>query len=1496
MLAAVCMFGAIPYMPLIVSASEDIGIRTEYKEISGTKESLGTERTDAEETEIMESGTEDDGQKESSGQTEDEKEPDAEDAGQTKEPEKSETEDAEQTGEQETEDTEKTEDAEEAGETEDSENGETEDKGKTEMEEFATEESEEDLEESFMLLAEEAGGSVEEAVADGTYTDENGIIYHYHAYEDGTVNIYEMESYKAAYPNGKEINIPAYIDGYTVTQLTFTMSDSTRFPSVTIPETITYMGSDAFKFATINELYYNAEAASTDTFEDKGGSFTRAVIKELYIGENVKVIPDALFSGAEINLDELVLNVESIGEYAFYRYTTVTDLIIGENVKEIGMYAFASDKITNLHYNAVNAALKNNGTSGPFFLDTLSSITFGSEVESLPNHLFSSVTYSADTLDFPESLREIGEYTFGSSSINIGEVTIGENITSMKWRSFFGCRIGILNYNAIEAKTPGMTISYHHWNPFNTTRVQELRIGEQVRKLPEGLFYCVSLTQDELVIPESVISIGGDVLSCRGYAYNSTISIGKLVISENVESMGRGAFGQIAYDEVIVYASGKDKFEENYLPYKPVCGKVTIHGKSAYYDYFTTKTEADNITLLCEEFETTYGEEYYDEEKGVFVMSVTDSCVVCGYEKTSEEEKEACTVIFQDYDGRELSRQYVAVGSGADAPEVSGRTGYDFTGWDKSFTNVTMDITVTAQYKIKTFSVVFKDGSDIISEQKVAYAHDAKVPENPTRPEEEWGIWKFTGWDGNCQNVLQDEVLLALFEKVFNVYEVLFYDAKGNVLSRQSVAHGENAEVPDAPEKESTAQYSYTFTGWNGDTEGITGNTSFRPVYETATRSYTVTFVNGEETVSIQSVAYGGAADAPGEMPEKTGYDFTGWDKDFTNIVSDMTISAQYQIKSFYVAFKDKETIISKQKVEYGSNAILPQNPTRPEETWGTWKFTGWAGNYQSIKQDETLQAQFEKVLNVYEVLFYDAKGNVLSRQNVVHGEDAEIPDAPEKESTAQYSYIFTEWNGVTENITGNAAFHPIYNTQIRSYTVTFMDGDTVLDEQTILYGKAAKAPENPERAEEEWGRWEFAGWIGDYTDIAKDMIIRARFEKILHKYEVIFYDGDGNILSRQTVAHGQAAEAPEAPEKEPSKQYCYPFTGWDGDTTKITGDTEFCPVYGRENRTYTVTFLNGNAVFDTQKVEYGASAHTPAEPKKAADAKYSYHFTGWDGDYSFITGNTFLHALYEQKEISPEEAKKEEESGGGESSGENGKTESIPEDEKENPDTGAENGVGETMASGLETESRETLDTSTDRFAKEQISGIEMSAERTGEESVSDTDYGTETLTEIPEEAFRGGDAEDMENTETAQEEDIEDTEEESRGIPFLYWFIFLTGILILGFLFIRFLFLYLAERKVCGMILDESGCALCGIQLTLSGKDIMETEPDEDGYYCFDGLRKDDYSFNVYGGDGSQIFSADIRMESGNREEAFIIRSSDCNHVETNERRGKYEINLTV
>lgn len=443
-----------------------------------------------------------------------------------------------------------------------------------------------------------------------------------------------------------------------------------------------------------------------------------------------------------------------------------------------------------------------------------------------------------------------------------------------------------------------------------------------------------------------------------------------------------------------------------------------------------------------------------------------------------------------------------------------------------------------------------------------------------------------------------------------------------------------------------------------------------------------------------------------------------------------MTVSAQYKIKTFYVSFKDKETIISKQKIEYGSDAALPENPVRPEEEWGTWKFT--------------------------------------------------------------------EWDGDTENITGDISFYPVYDAQVRSYTVTFLNGDTVLDTQTVMYGKAATAPEDPERAEEVWGTWKFAGW-------------------------------------------------------------------------------------------------NGDAVFAAQKVEYGASAKTPAEPKKEADAKYSYYFTGWNGDYSVITGDTVIHALYDKKEIPSktepgkevDTGKKKEESGcsnGGEPAHDEGgeNTNPVAEDNGgENPNPETEDGNVENPNAGLkEIIEKQTYDTEP---SEEMITG----------ELSPDTDYAAEALIEIPIEEQL---SEDTDGTETAQEETTEDIVEDGRGTPVIYWIIFLAGILTLGFLFLWLLFQFSARRKVCGTILDESGGIPCGIQLTLSGKDIMEAELGENGSFCFDSLKKEDYRLNVYDADGNKIFSADIRMKGGSGEAVFFILESDCSKIETNRKRGKYEVNLTV
>ncbi len=55
-------------------------------------------------------------------------------------------------------------------------------------------------------------------------------------------------------------------------------------------------------------------------------------------------------------------------------------------------------------------------------------------------------------------------------------------------------------------------------------------------------------------------------------------------------------------------------------------------------------------------------------------------------------------VTFVDYDGRIISQQFVPQGGSASAPSNPYREGYLFAGWDKEFSNVTSDLTITAKY------------------------------------------------------------------------------------------------------------------------------------------------------------------------------------------------------------------------------------------------------------------------------------------------------------------------------------------------------------------------------------------------------------------------------------------------------------------------------------------------------------------------------------------------------------------------------------------------------------------------------------------------------------------------------------------------------------------------------------------------------------------------------------------------------------------------------
>lgn len=282
-------------------------------------------------------------------------------------------------------------------------------------------------------------------------------------------------------------------------------------------------------------------------------------------------------------------------------------------------------------------------------------------------------------------------------------------------------------------------------------------------------------------------------------------------------------------------------------------------------------------------------------------------------------------VLFVDWDGTVLRKDSVEYGSAVNAPSGLSRVGYTFTGWDKTFDAITGDLTITAQYTINTFTVQFLDwDGTILLSAVLDYGSTITAPANPTRDG-----YTFTGWDKTFSIVYGDLIITAQYS--LNSYTVQFVDWDGRVLKTQTVTYGASATAPNNP-----SRTGYTFTGWSSTYTYITGDLVVTAQYAAIT--YTVTFVDWNGTVlKSETVNYGTAATAPTD-PTREGYTFTGWSRTFNNVTSNITVTAQYSINSYTVQFVDWDgTVLKTQTVTYGAAATAPSDPTREGYRFTGW-------------------------------------------------------------------------------------------------------------------------------------------------------------------------------------------------------------------------------------------------------------------------------------------------------------------------------------------------------------------------------------------------------------------------------------------------------------------------------------------------------------------------------------------------------------------------------
>lgn len=197
--------------------------------------------------------------------------------------------------------------------------------------------------------------------------------------------------------------------------------------------------------------------------------------------------------------------------------------------------------------------------------------------------------------------------------------------------------------------------------------------------------------------------------------------------------------------------------------------------------------------------------------------------------------------------------------------------------------------------------------------------------------------------------------------------------------------------------------------------------------------SYTVTFMDGKTPLKTEKVQHGSAAPEP-KVPEKDGKTFKGWDKPFDNVTSDLTINAVYDVDTFTVTFKDGDTVLSIQTVEYEAAAIAPDTARlSPPEGM---HFAKWDKDFSKVTEDIEVSAVYE--LNEYTVIFKNGE-TVISIQPVKHGFAATAPNVYD---TATKKFV--GWDKSFDNVTSDLIVNAKFET--KKFTLTFInfDGTTV--------------------------------------------------------------------------------------------------------------------------------------------------------------------------------------------------------------------------------------------------------------------------------------------------------------------------------------------------------------------------------------------------------------------------------------------------------------------
>lgn len=339
--------------------------------------------------------------------------------------------------------------------------------------------------------------------------------------------------------------------------------------------------------------------------------------------------------------------------------------------------------------------------------------------------------------------------------------------------------------------------------------------------------------------------------------------------------------------------------------------------------------------------------------------------------------------------------------------------------------------------------------------------------------------------------------------------------------------------------------------------------------------------------------------------------------------------------KAIYKVVFNDDGVTTNRYTNYKGLVTFPADPEPAEG----FLFSGWYNsNDTKVKSttvftaDQTVNAVYMDASDVFWTInFYNAApaDTLLESKSYQHGSIVTYGGVePTLTATAKYTYTFKGWDIEPTNAVEDFDYHAVYDSTIRSYTVTFNNTDgSKIESATFEYGKMPSCSKTPTRnATVEW-KYSHKGWNPALDYVTENATYTAIYDSSKVEYKVTFMNGT-TVIDEQMIPYGEAAVAPTNVTREG-----YKFVGWNNSFANVTEALTVKALF-EELIIRTVNIVNGDGeTIDDVNVEDGETYTLPEAPKKDGytfDAYYDGDMKlGVAGDEISVTANITIIAKY---------------------------------------------------------------------------------------------------------------------------------------------------------------------------------------------------------------------------------------------------------------------------